>query len=241
LLGHTHWDHIHGFPFFTPAFIPGNRFTVYGARDLGRSLEGVLAGQMNYTYFPVPLGDLRADLAFEELDEGEYVLADARLKTHYLNHTAVCMGYRFEADGGSVAYITDHEPYGLSLVRLGASEPETGRGLRGGFIHGGDQRLIEFVQGVDLLIMDAQYTPEEYPSKRGWGHSSTDYVTDVAVMAAVRNLVLFHHEPTHSDEQIDAMVEFARRRAAEAGAELGVVAAAERSTIAVKNGTVKGI
>ena len=232
-LGHTHWDHISGFPFFTPAFIPGNRFTIYGARDLDRSLQDVLAGQMHYTYFPVPLGDLRADIEFQELDEGEFTVADTTVRTHYLNHTAVCMGYRLEADGRSVAYVTDHEPYGLSLVRTGASEPEVGRGLRSGFIHGGDKRLIDFVRGADLLIMDSQYTPEEYPARRGWGHGSTDYVTDLAIEAGVRRLAIFHHEPTHPDDQIDQMVAFCQDRAAEVSSSLEIFAACERQEILV--------
>jgi phosphoribosyl 1,2-cyclic phosphodiesterase len=216
MLGHTHWDHIHGFPFFTPAFVPGNRVRVYGARDLDRSLRDVLAGQMHYTYFPVPLGDLRADIDFTELEEGEIRIEDALVRTHYLNHTAVCMGYRLEADGVSVAYVTDHEPYGV-----------TGYGSRGGFMHGGDRRLIEFVRGVDLLIQDAQYTLEEYDQHRGWGHGSTDYVTDVAVQAGARRAALFHHEPTHTDDQVERMVEHARRRARELGSEIDIFGAAE--------------
>src|SRR5438270_2079634 len=187
MLGHTHWDHISGFPFFTPLFVPGNHVTIYGARDLDRSLRDVLAGQMHYTYFPVPLGDLRADIEFSELEEGEIKIEDALVRTHYLNHTAVCMGYRVEADGVAVAYITDHEGYGLSDAQNGRA----GAGARGGFAHGGDRRLVKFLGGVDLLIQDAQYTPEEYPAHRGLGHSSTDYVTDVAVVAGARRIALF--------------------------------------------------
>ncbi|HET6319307.1 MAG TPA: MBL fold metallo-hydrolase [Chloroflexota bacterium] len=209
MLGHTHWDHISGFPFFTPAFVPGNRLVVYGARDLDRSLHDVLAGQMHHTYFPVPLGDLRADIAFVELGEGEVRIEDAIVRTHYLNHTAVCMGYRVEADGASVAYITDHEPYGDGLAQAG------------------DRRLIEFVRGVDLLIQDAQYTPEEYFEHRGWGHGSIDYVTDVAVESGARRVALFHHEPTHTDDDVDRMVEAARGRARRAGSSIEIFAAAE--------------
>lgn len=222
MLGHTHWDHISGFPFFSPAFVPGNRLVIYGARDLDRSLRDVLAGQMHYTYFPVPLGDLRADIEFTELEEGKFHIEDAVVRTHYLNHTAVCMGYRLEADGVSVAYITDHEPYGV-----------VEDGLRRGFVHGGDRRLIEFVRGVDLLIQDSQYTPEEYAARRGWGHGSVDYVTDVAVEAAVRKLALFHHEPTHADDEIDRMVAAARARAREAGSELELFGAVERQELAL--------
>jgi phosphoribosyl 1,2-cyclic phosphodiesterase len=220
LLGHTHWDHISGIPFFTPVFVPGNRFAIYGARDLDRSLRDVLAGQMHYTYFPVPLGDLRADMTFVELEEGELRVQDATIRTHYLNHTAVCIGYRVEADGVSMAYITDHEPYGLPNSE--------------GFTHGGDRRLVEFVRGVDLLIQDAQYTPEEYVERRGWGHGSTDYVTDVACEAGARRLALFHHEPTHSDDDVDRMVAFARARAVDRGGRsIEVFAAAEGAQLVV--------
>jgi phosphoribosyl 1,2-cyclic phosphodiesterase len=221
MLGHTHWDHISGFPFFTPAFVPGNHLVIYGARDLDRSLRDVLAGQMHYTYFPVPLGDLRAEIEFSELEEGEIKIDDATVRTHYLNHTAVCMGYRIEADGASVAYITDHEPYGLV----------DGTPSRGSFIHGGDRRLIDFVRGVDLLIQDAQYTPEEYTQRRGWGHGSTDYVTDVAVEAGARRAALFHHEPTHSDDAIDKMIESARKRARAAGSDVELFGATEGQEI----------
>jgi phosphoribosyl 1,2-cyclic phosphodiesterase len=223
MLGHTHWDHIHGFPFFTPAFAPGNRLVIYGARDLDRSLRDVLAGQMHYTYFPVPLGDLRADIDFVELEEGDIRIEDALVRTHYLNHTSVCMGYRVEADGVAVAYITDHEPYGLS-----------GHGLRGGFVHGGDRRLIEFVRGVDLLIQDAQYTSGEYDEHRGWGHGSVEYVTDVAVEAGARRVALFHHEPTHADDEIDQMVEHSRRRAREAGSQIEIFGAAEGAELVLE-------
>ena len=223
MLGHTHWDHISGFPFFTPLFVPGNHVTIYGARDLDRSLRDVLAGQMHYTYFPVPLGDLRADIEFSELEEGEITIEDAVVRTHYLNHTAVCMGYRVEADDVSVAYITDHEPYGFS----GGQDGKVGGGLRGAPIHGGDRRLIDFVRGVDLLIQDAQYTPEEYPTRRGWGHSSTDYVTDIAIEAEARRVALFHHEPTHADDDLDRMVESSRKRARAAGSDVDLFAAAE--------------
>jgi phosphoribosyl 1,2-cyclic phosphodiesterase len=220
MLGHSHWDHIAGFPFFLPAFAPGNRIIIYGARDVDRSLLDVFAGQMNYIYFPVPLGDLRAEMEFCELGEGEMRIEDAVVRTHLLNHTAVCMGYRIEVDGASVAYVTDHEPYS-------GGNGAMGRGLRGGPIRGGDRRLIEFVRGVDLLIQDAQYTHEELVTHRGWGHSSTDYVTDVAVHAGARRAALFHHEPTHADDEIDRMVEYAQNRAREAGSPVEIFGAAE--------------
>ncbi len=227
LLSHTHWDHISGFPFFPPAFTRGNQLVVYGARNLDKRLEEVLAGQMEYTYFPVTLGNLAADIQYRELLEETITIGTATITTQYLNHTAICMGYRIEADGRSVAYVSDHEPFGLALFGADPSPEQIGRGLRDGVVHAGDQRLIEWVRGADLLIQDAQYTPEEYPEKIGWGHGSADYVTDVALLGSAKRLALFHHDPMHDDDCIDGLVAFCRARAAEHGSALDVFAAAE--------------
>jgi phosphoribosyl 1,2-cyclic phosphodiesterase len=215
LLGHTHWDHISGFPFFTPVFESGNRLAIYGVGDSERSLRDVLAGQMQSAYFPVPLSELRAELTFCELAEGKMHIDDATVRTLFLNHTSVCLGYRIEADGVSIAYITDHEPYPISEAGLS----------------GADQRLIEFVQGVDLLIQDAQYTSEEYTTRRGWGHGNTDYVVDIAVAARVRRVALFHHEPTHADTDVDRMQAAGRARARDAGSPVDVFGAIEGAAL----------
>jgi phosphoribosyl 1,2-cyclic phosphodiesterase len=211
LLGHTHWDHISGFPFFAPGYEPGNRLAIYGAQDPERSLQDVLAGQMHSSYFPVPLADLRADLTFCELGEGKLLIHDATVQTHYLNHTCVCLGYRIDADGASVAYVTDHEPYAPS-----------GNGMTAA-----DLRLVDFVQGVDLLIQDAQYTSGEYATRRGWGHGSSDYVVDIAVAAGARRVALFHHEPTHADADIDRIAAAGRERAGGVGSAVEVFGAVE--------------
>jgi ribonuclease BN (tRNA processing enzyme) len=137
------------------------------------------------------------------------------------------MGYRIEADGKSVAYVADHEPYGLALFGADPPAEQIGRGLKDGVVHVGDRRLIEWIDGADLLIQDTQYTPEEYPKKIGWGHGSADYVTDVAILAGAKRLALFHHDPLHDDATIDKIVEYCQDRVEEAGASLDVFAAAE--------------
>ena len=227
LLSHTHWDHISGFPFFPPAFAPSNTLTIYAARNIDKRLEDVMAGQMEYTYFPVTLSDLPSEIAYRELLEEQFTIGSARISTHYLNHTSICMGYRIEEGGKSIAYVSDHEPYGLALFGTDPPAERIGRGLRDGVVHVGDRRLIEWVQGVDLIIQDTQYTPEEYPKKIGWGHGSADYVTDVAIMAGARRLALYHHDPLHDDDTVDQIVDYCRARVAEAGASLDVFAAAE--------------
>lgn len=227
MLSHTHWDHISGFPFFPPAFAPGNALTIYAARNIDKRLEDVMAGQMEYTYFPVTLSDLPADINYRELLEETFTIGSARITTHYLNHTSICMGYRVEADGRSVAYVSDHEPYGLALYGSDPPAEQIGRGLKDGVVHVGDRRLIDWIAGSDLVIQDTQYTPEEYPKKIGWGHGSADYVTDVALLAEARRLALFHHDPLHDDKKVDEIVDFCRDRVAEARGTLQVFAAAE--------------
>jgi phosphoribosyl 1,2-cyclic phosphodiesterase len=227
LLSHTHWDHISGFPFFPPAYVAGSSLTICAPRHKDKRLEDVMAGQMEYTYFPVTLADIAAHLSYRELREECFQVGSATVTTHYLNHTSVCIGYRIEADGRSLVYVSDHEPYGLGLFRGPTDGDALGQGLRDGIEHDGDQRLVDWIDGADLLIQDTQYTTEEYPSKVGWGHGSTDYVTDVAVLSRARRLALFHHDPLHDDTFVDRMVEHCRGRAAEAGSSLEVFGAAE--------------
>jgi CheY-like chemotaxis protein len=194
LLGHTHWDHIQGFPFFMPTFEPGNKFTVVAPQGMGRSLGDVLSGQMEFTYFPVELDQLPARIQFRELGEGIFDFGDAKLFTQYINHPAPALGYRIEADGVIVVYLCDHEPFSEILWREGASP-----GRPDSILHQGDRRHANFMRHADLVIHDAQYTPEEYPSKRNWGHSTFEYVVELAAMSDVRQLALTHHDPTHDD------------------------------------------
>jgi diguanylate cyclase (GGDEF)-like protein len=213
LIGHTHWDHIQGFPFFTPAFLPTTELNIYGSPAFQQSLEDSLSGQMQYSYFPVKLHDLSSRMHYTELEEGFFRIGDILVETQYLNHTAPTIAYRISADGATVAYVTDHEPFWYS--------PGSG------FHHPGDQRHVEFLRGVDLVVHDAQYTTEEYEAKVGWGHSPTDYVTDVAIAAGIGRLVLFHHDPTHDDDAIKHIEDEQRGRALAAGSALDVFAGAE--------------
>ena len=213
LIGHTHWDHIQGFPFFTPAFLPGSELNIYATSAFQRSLEDSLSGQMQYSYFPIKLHELAGRIHYTELEEGFFRIGDILVETQYLNHTAPTIGYRISTDGATLAYITDHEPFWNSPGPV--------------FHHPGDQRHIEFLSGADLVIHDAQYTNEEYDSKLGWGHSPTDYVSDVAMAAGVERLALFHHDPTHDDETVKRMEDVQRARVRAAGSPLDVFAAAE--------------
>ncbi|MBI2939395.1 MAG: MBL fold metallo-hydrolase [Chloroflexi bacterium] len=219
-LTHTHWDHIQGFPFFVPAFVKGNAFSVYAPNGGQTSIEQALAGQMEYRYFPVRLDDLQADMTFHDLDEEDLAIGSLAIQARCLHHTVACLGYRLSEAGQTVVYSTDHEPFVWHLDEARSS------GARE-ITHPGDRRHIEFLRGADLVIHDTQYTNDEYPTKVGWGHSPVGYVVDVAIEAGVARLALFHHDPLHSDDQIDAIVAAARAQAARQGSSLKVFGAAE--------------
>jgi CheY-like chemotaxis protein len=222
LIGHTHWDHIQGFPFFAPLFIPGNEFSVYAPNGEGNSLHQVLAGQMEFTYFPVDLGQLPAALTYFDLAEGVHEIGGARVEAQYLNHPVAALGYRIQADGVTVVYLSDHEPFSDTLWRH--DEPP---GKIESILHEGDRRHARFMAGADLVIHDAQYTPEEYPAKKNWGHSTYEYVVGLAAAAGVRTLALTHHDPTHGDEFLAGLEGRAKEAARGWGASTEVFCAYE--------------
>jgi len=195
LLTHTHWDHIQGFPFFAPLFIPGNRFKVFGPDESHLSLHDVLAGQMEHHYFPVELAQLAAGIEYGDLTEGTHHIAGLTVRTQHMHHPSPTLGYRFEFGGVSVCYVSDHEPFYEGLWREDAPA-----GRIESIRDEGDRRHAEYIQGADLLIHEAQYTPEEYPAKEHWGHSTYTYVVELAVAAGVKKLVITHHDPAHDDE-----------------------------------------
>ena len=229
LLGHTHWDHIQGFPFFAPLFVPGSRITVCGPEGSGRSLREVLAGQMEFTYFPVDLGELPARITFRELAEGTHEIGGVRIGAQFLNHPAMTLGYRVEADGAAVVYLTDHEPFSETLWH-----DADARGGIDAIVHEGDRRHTRFMSGAGLVIHDAQYTTEEYETKKNWGHSPYRYAVALAGVAGVRQLALTHHDPGHDDDFVEVIEQQARAFAAERGYAVEVCCAREGLDLAVE-------
>lgn len=210
---HSHWDHIQGFPFFIPAFIRGNRFTIYGAiAPNGSTIEQRLNDQMLHPNFPVPLQIMGADLAFKDLDIGETIqVGDVTVESALLNHPGEAVGYRVNWQGYAAAYITDTEHFPDRI----------------------DENVLWLARNADVMIYDSTYTDEEYYSERsskvGWGHSTWQEAVKIARAANVKKLVIFHHDPLHDDnfmDQIkeDAACQFANSVVAWEGLEIDLLA-----------------
>ncbi|MCS6783189.1 MAG: MBL fold metallo-hydrolase [Gloeomargarita sp. SKYBB_i_bin120] len=184
---HSHWDHIQGFPFFTPAYQAGNRLHIYGpAAHQGYSIKQSLSNQMLDPNFPVPLQVMQADLSFHDLLAGDVVtIGDVTVETGSLNHPNYALGYRVTWRGKTVVYASDTEHYPDRL----------------------DRSVVHLARQADVLIYDANYTDEEYNDpvnpRRGWGHSTWQAGVQVAKAAGVRQLVLFHHDANHDDDFLD--------------------------------------
>jgi phosphoribosyl 1,2-cyclic phosphodiesterase/CheY-like chemotaxis protein len=227
---HTHWDHIQGLPFFAPLFMPGNEWDIYAPGVTGRHLEETLAGQMEYTYFPVRLDQLGATIRYHDVVEGSFNIGSLKVITHYMNHPALTLGYRLEAGGASLVYATDHEPHSHHTLELptGAEKVNLIQPM-----HQEDRRHVQFLAGADLIVHDAQFTAAEDASHIGWGHTAAEQVVDFALAARAERLALFHHDPNHDDDQLDLVVEACQERAVRltvAGERLLEVTAAAEGT-----------
>ncbi|MDR3146954.1 MAG: MBL fold metallo-hydrolase, partial [Treponema sp.] len=217
---HTHWDHIMGFPMFTPIFIPGTRLKIWGSVSYdGDPLEKVIGAQLSYRYWPVRLDELSAHIEYEELKQGSYDLGGGlKLVTKYLNHPTLCLGYRFEYGGKSIVTAFDTEPF-YNLFPTNKDDPayneEAAReGEQAAALE--NQRMLEFIKGADVLIYDTSYTQTEYEHHIGWGHSSYETAIANSLKTGVKKLICFHHEPRRSDDELAALeTEFRQRYASE--------------------------
>jgi phosphoribosyl 1,2-cyclic phosphodiesterase len=211
LISHIHWDHVQGLPFFPPVHQPGARLDIYGPHQEEGALGEVFGGLMKPPYFPVHFADLGGDITFFDVTDDVLAIGHHKVTVRPVPHVGPTVGYRVEGNGKSVTYISDHQaPLGFDHI---------------------SDDVLELAAGVDVLIHDAQYTPEEFERKSGWGHCTVSYAVRVAQTAGAKKLVLFHHDPAHDDDTMDALLAGAVAEAA--GSGLQVVAAYEGMVLEV--------
>jgi ribonuclease BN (tRNA processing enzyme) len=209
LVTHLHFDHVQGLPFLAPADREGAQLDIYAPPQDGLSLADAFHGFIRPPYFPIQWEDLRGTYRFHEVADTELVVGDAKVMARPVPHVGLTNGYRIELGGATVAYVSDHQMPMDGSHRVPSS-------------------VVELAHEADLLIHDAQYTPDEFADRAHWGHCTTEFAVEVARQAGVKRLALYHHDPMHSDDVVDEMLARARTLA---GGAFEVLAAAEGLTI----------
>jgi len=204
---HTHWDHILGFPMFTPVYIPGTELRITGPVSYEHdSLQSVVKSQLSYRYWPVRAEELAARIAYNQITEETMTFGGGLTVTSkFLNHPILCLGYRFDYQGKSIAAVFDHEPF-RNLFTTNPDDPAYNEDMaKEGEIAAAEEneKVTRFVKGANIVIHDAQYSEEEYSKHIGWGHASFAHAIETVKGADVQKLVCFHHDPAHTDAQLE--------------------------------------
>jgi len=206
---HPHWDHIQGFPFFAPAYVPGFDITVYGAKGFGKDLESLFRGQLDRDYFPVQLEDMKSNLKFRHMPEAAIEIGDARITWEFAQHPGATIGYKIAVPRRKIAWVPDNE---FLQGYLGPPNLQRDHPLVSSY-----EKMITFLSDVDLVIHEAQYLPQEYATKISWGHSSMANASLLMKLAKVRRWVITHHDPGHDDVFLETKLNLTRQVLEEIG------------------------
>ena len=219
MISHTHWDHLIGFPFFGPAYVAGNKIDIYGPIHYEKSIKDIFATLMDYAYFPVSATQLAAEIDYHDTKETSFEIGEAKITTMFANHPVLTLMYKIEENGKKVVFTGDTEPY-WDLFADDEDDDDNGHadddifGDIPDLIDDRNAQVAEFMNGADIVIYDCQYTPEEYETKKNWGHSHWRHCLETGRKSGIKRLALTHHEPVRTDEQLDeiaVIVEKARR------------------------------
>lgn len=195
---HSHWDHIQGFPFFSPIYLPNTAITIYGCTSSYKRLRTIFENQMSYEYFPISFFDLKSRIDFVEICGRKFEVNGCSVSIIEANHPVYTIGLRIEKDGKSFVFITDNE------IRF--EKPKTQR-----------DEFVRFCAGADYLVHDAQYSDDEYRNRKGWGHSTYEDVMSLAGEARVKSLGFFHHDPNRKDDELDRIEEKFKKMCGKSG------------------------
>ncbi|OVE74071.1 hypothetical protein BVX94_01680, partial [bacterium B17] len=195
-LSHTHWDHIQGLPFFMPAYSKDVSIKIYGSPNKEQFLESILSRQMDVNYFPVDMNALSAKISIKEIHDQKIKINNMTVEwDEQVCHPGGSVRYRITSDNSSIIYATDVE---LNKMNINQKDQDAAQKEL-------EDKYRQFIKGADLLIGDGQYTDQEYNSRRGWGHSSVELLTEIAYEEEVKQLAVFHHDPLHSDSMLDKL------------------------------------
>ncbi|GMO36706.1 MAG: MBL fold metallo-hydrolase [Termitinemataceae bacterium] len=217
-ISHSHWDHILGFPMFTPLFIPGAKIHFRGPNfPNGESLRSVFSYMTSYKYWPIRLSELPANMTFEQINEQTIDLGNGlKVTSKYLNHPVRCLGYRFEYKNKVIVTAFDTEPFWNPFALFKEHSQEAGDSEYCNLIcddyafeagekatEAENKKMFDFIKDADILIYDSSYTEDEYEnSKLNWGHTSYETAINSALTANVKKLILFHHDPLRTDKKL---------------------------------------
>ncbi len=241
VLSHVHWDHIQGLPFFEPAYMGGSKIVVHAPRAAADELRQVIGGITRHEFFPVDLDAVPASFEFREVLPGrEFKIGAFELLPIGLNHPFGAVGYRIDADGNSMAYISDTAPFDRMLHKQHfTAAPEEPSVEDRKVLDDMRTALVKALEDVDTVIYDTHFTSDEYEHFPHWGHSTPDHALDICEQAGVRQLILYHHAPAHDDNMMDKIGAEYRQKGSKQG--VSVLVAREHMQLTVGVTTNPGV
>lgn len=213
---HTHWDHIQGFPFFTPIYVPGFEITVYGERGFGKNIESLLCGQMDRDYFPIQREDLRAKINFVFIGDAPVQIGEVSVTREFTQHPGATVCFKVEHLGWKAAFVPDNEFLQGYTGSPALLDRDTNLVVP-------YEPILKFLDGLDLLIHEAQYLPSDYPKRIGWGHSNLATACALTKLVNAKKWIVVHHDPDHDDTALHAKLNLTRQILREIGHPIEVV------------------